>query len=42
MDGIPAGGLLKEVRETFLLLGISASMLSGYLGLALVLFRAVG
>jgi hypothetical protein len=42
MDGIPGGGLLKEVRETFLLLGIAGSLLGGYLGLALVLFRAVG
>ncbi len=42
MNEIPPGGLLKEVKDTFLLLGISASMLTGYLGLALVLFRAVG
>lgn len=42
MDGIPGGGLLKEVRDTFLLLCIAASLLGGYLGLALVLFRAVG
>jgi hypothetical protein len=42
MDGIPGGSLLKEVRDTFLLLGIAASLLGGYLGLALVLFRAVG
>lgn len=42
MEGIPGSGLLKEMRETFLLLGIAGSMLSGYLGLALVLFRAVG
>lgn len=42
MDGIPGSGLLKEVRETFLLLGIAAAMLGGYLGLALALFEAVG
>ncbi len=42
MDGVSGGNLFKEVRETFLLLGISAFVLSGYLGLALVLFRAAG
>ncbi|MEX0791383.1 MAG: hypothetical protein WD178_11475 [Actinomycetota bacterium] len=42
MDGVTGGGLFKEVRETFLLLGISAGVLGGYLGLALVLFRAAG
>ena len=42
MDGVTGGSLVKEVRETFLLLGISASVLSGYLGLALVLFRVAG
>jgi len=42
MDGTSGGSLFKEVRETFLLLGISASVLTGYLGLALVLFRAAG
>lgn len=42
MDGTTGGSLFKEVRETFLLLAISASVLSGYLGLALVLFRAAG
>lgn len=42
VDTVTGGGLLKEVRETFLLLGISASVLGGYLGLALVLFRAAG
>lgn len=42
MDGVTGGSLVKEVRETFLLLGISASVLGGYLGLALVLFRVAG
>jgi hypothetical protein len=42
MDGLPGSGLLKEVRETFLLLAISAGVLSGYLGVALVLFRSAG
>lgn len=42
MDGTSGRGLFKEVRETFLLLGITASVLTGYLGLALVLFRAAG
>lgn len=42
MDEFPGASLVKEVRETFLLLGISASMLAGYLGLALVMFRVAG
>lgn len=42
MDGAPGDNLLKEVRETFLLLGILTAMLGGYLGLALALFEAVG
>ncbi|HEX2054676.1 MAG TPA: hypothetical protein VHJ78_13255 [Actinomycetota bacterium] len=42
MDGVSGGSLLKEMRETLLLIGIAGSMLSGYLGIALVLFRAFG
>lgn len=42
MNGVPGEGLFKEVRETFLLLGILTVMLGGYLGLALALLEAVG
>ncbi len=42
MDEFPGTGLIKEVRESFFLLGICASMLAGYLGLALVMFRVAG
>lgn len=42
MDGVGGTSLVKEVRETFLLLGIAGSMLAAYLGLALVLLRAFG
>jgi hypothetical protein len=41
MDGIPVRSLLKEVSETFLLLGIAASTLAGYLGLALFFVGAM-
>lgn len=41
MQSTPGEGLVREVRETFALLGIVATMLGSYLGLALVLLRAV-
>lgn len=41
MSGTSTSLLNKELRQTFMLLGTAASLLGGYLGLALVLLRVI-
>lgn len=41
MGGTSASLLNKELRQTCMLLGIAASLLGGYLSLALVLLRVI-
>lgn len=41
MEVLPGRSLARETRETFLLLAITASTLSGYVGLALFFVRSM-
>lgn len=41
METVSGHSLAKEMRETFLLLAIAASTLSGYVGLALFFLRSM-
>jgi hypothetical protein len=40
MDAVPARGLMKEVSDTFFLLGMVAVTLGAYLGMAFLVVQA--